>query len=64
MFRVFGITRSQAEQLAKSKVNRVKKVGKKKVELTEAEYQQALADEIAHQLRTAKPKMEWVVYEA
>ncbi|MCG9964584.1 hypothetical protein [Shewanella cutis] len=56
MFRVFGITRSHAEKLAKLKVNRVKKVGKNKVELTEAEFQQALADEIAHQLRTAKPK--------
>ncbi|MGR6502854.1 hypothetical protein [Shewanella sp. Koi 1] len=56
MFRVFGITRSQAEQLAKRKVKRVKKVGKKSIELTEPEYQQALADEITHQLRTAKPK--------
>lgn len=56
MFRVFGITRSQAEQLAKRKVQRVKKVGKKSVELTELEYQQALAVEIEHQLRTAKPK--------
>lgn len=56
MFRVFGITRSQAEQLATRKVKRVAKMGKKKVELTEAEYQQALADEIAYQLRTAKAK--------
>ncbi|MGI2045977.1 hypothetical protein [Shewanella oncorhynchi] len=56
MFRVFGVTRSQAETLAKRKVKRVKKVGKKSVELTELEYQQALADEIANQMRTAKPK--------
>ena len=56
MFRVFGVTRTQAETLAKRRVKRVKKVGKKSVELTELEYQKALADEITNQMRTAKPK--------
>lgn len=56
MFRVFGVTQSQAEALAVKKVSRYKGKGKQRTELSDDEYQAKLKQQIKHQMRVAKPK--------
>ncbi|HDS1203134.1 TPA: hypothetical protein QD004_002427 [Shewanella algae] len=56
MFRVFGVTRAQAEASALRKVKRTEGRGKQRKEKTEAKYQAELKKEIEHQLLIARPK--------